>query len=146
MDIQPYTIQMFWVMPSSSWVELNWVGYGYYPNCSGRVWILSKPDPYKKKTLNLSHCYSHYLSLPLLSHHHHSFSLSSPVSSFPHRHFVALSLLTTFALLVSCFGKVLSLTYVHIYYFWHRFICALDSHSLFSANLLGLSTTLSLGK
>ena len=49
MDIQPYPIQMFWIILSSSWVELNRVGYGYYPNCSGRVWILSKPDPLKKK-------------------------------------------------------------------------------------------------
>ena len=37
MDIQPYLIQMFRVIPSSSWVELNRVGYGYYPNCSSRV-------------------------------------------------------------------------------------------------------------
>ena len=49
MDIQPYPIQMFWVIPDSSWVEINQVGYGYYPNCSDRVWILSKPDPLKKK-------------------------------------------------------------------------------------------------
>ena len=49
MDIQPYPIQMFWIILSSSWVELNRVGYGYYPNCSSRVWILSKPDPLKKK-------------------------------------------------------------------------------------------------
>ena len=46
MDILPYPIQMFWVIPGSLWVELNWVGYGYYPNSSGRVWILSIPDPY----------------------------------------------------------------------------------------------------
>ena len=49
MDIQPYSIQIFRVIPGSSWVELNQVGYGYYPNFSGRVWILSKPDPQKKK-------------------------------------------------------------------------------------------------
>ena len=49
MDIQPYPIQMFWVIPDSSWVEINQVGYRYYPNCSDRVWILSKPDPLKKK-------------------------------------------------------------------------------------------------
>ena len=49
MDIQPYPIQMFWIILSSSWVELNRVGYRYYPNCSSRVWILSKPDPLKKK-------------------------------------------------------------------------------------------------
>ena len=46
MDIQPYPIQMFRVIPSFLWVELNWVGCGYYLNCSGRVWILSKPNPY----------------------------------------------------------------------------------------------------
>ena len=49
MDIKPYLIQMFWLIPVSSWAELNWVGYGYYPNCSGRLWILSKPDLYYKK-------------------------------------------------------------------------------------------------
>ena len=32
MDIQPYLIQMFRIIPGSSWVELNQVGYGYYPN------------------------------------------------------------------------------------------------------------------
>ena len=54
MDIQPYPIQMFRVILDSSWVELNWVGYGYYPNCSGSVWILSKPGPLKRKNLSLS--------------------------------------------------------------------------------------------
>ena len=92
MDIQPYPIQMFRVIPGFLWVELNWVGYRYYLNCSGRVWILSKPDPYlkkkkkkkKKKKPNLSH----YLSLSLLklsSLHLSSASLSLSVSMSPHR-------------------------------------------------------------
>ena len=67
MDIQPYPIQMFWVIPDSSWVELNQVGYGYYPNYSGRIWILSKPDLYLKKK-NLSHCHS----LPLMRNHNNN--------------------------------------------------------------------------
>ena len=46
MDILPYPIQMYWVIPGSSWVEPKRVGYGYYSNSSGRVWILSIPDPY----------------------------------------------------------------------------------------------------
>ena len=35
--VQSYPIQMFRVIPDSSWVELNRVGYEYYPNCLGRV-------------------------------------------------------------------------------------------------------------
>ena len=45
-NIQPYLIQIFQVLHGSSWIEINRVGYGNYPNCSERVWILSKPDPY----------------------------------------------------------------------------------------------------
>ena len=37
MDIQPYPIQLFRVIPGSSWVELNRVGYGYYLNYSTRI-------------------------------------------------------------------------------------------------------------
>ena len=47
MDIQPDPIQMFRIILGSSWVELNRVGYGYYPNPT-RIF-------FKKKPLNLSH-------------------------------------------------------------------------------------------
>ena len=50
MDIQPYPIQIFQVIPSFSWVELNWVGYGYYPNCSGRYYPNPTHIKKKKKT------------------------------------------------------------------------------------------------
>ena len=40
---------MFRVIPGFLWVKFNREGYGYYPNYSGRVWILSKLDPSKKK-------------------------------------------------------------------------------------------------
>ena len=40
MDILPYSIQMFWVIPVSSWVESKRVGYGYFQSSSGRVWII----------------------------------------------------------------------------------------------------------
>ena len=65
MDIQSYPIQMFRVIPGSSWVEFNRIGYEYYLNCSCRVWILSNPTciKKKKKTLNLSHHHSHSLYL-----------------------------------------------------------------------------------
>ena len=49
MDIQPYLIQMFRIIPGSSWVELNQVGYGYYPN----------PTYKKKKKKKFSHRHSH---------------------------------------------------------------------------------------
>ena len=55
---------MFWVIPDSSWVEGNRVGFGYYPNFMGRVWILPKPDPYSK---NLNFFLSQS-SLPFLKH------------------------------------------------------------------------------
>ena len=43
---------MFRVIPGFLWVKFNREGYGYYPNYSGRVWILSKLDPSKKKKKN----------------------------------------------------------------------------------------------
>ena len=49
LDILPYPIQMFWVISGSSWVESNRIEYGYYPNSSGQVWILSTPYSKKKK-------------------------------------------------------------------------------------------------
>ena len=49
MDIQPYSIQMFRVMPGSSWVELNWVRYGYYPNCSIGYGYYPNPTCIKKE-------------------------------------------------------------------------------------------------
>ena len=66
MDIQPYPIQMFRVIPGSSRVEFNWVGYGYYPNYSGRVWILSKPDPLKKKKKKKQEEWLHIVVLVLV--------------------------------------------------------------------------------
>ena len=64
MDIQPYPIQMFWVIPGSSWVEGNQVGFGYYPNFVGRVWVLPKPDPYSKNV----NFFLSQSSMPLLKH------------------------------------------------------------------------------
>ena len=45
MDIQPYPIQMFQVILGSSWVELNRVGYGYYPNPTCIKKKKKKPKP-----------------------------------------------------------------------------------------------------
>ena len=55
---------MFRVIPGFSWVEGNRVGFGYYPNFAGRVWILPKPNPYSK---NLNFFLSQSSS-PLLKH------------------------------------------------------------------------------
>ena len=99
MDIQLYPIQMFRVIPDFSCVELNWIGYRYDPNCSGKVWILThiKKNNNKKKSqtsLTVTHeshslCFSSvltntlFLSLSKLSSLHlSSLSLSLSLSLF----------------------------------------------------------------
>ena len=53
MNIQLYPIQIFLVISSSSYVERNRIRYGYYPNCSGKVWnIHTRPILLKKKKKN----------------------------------------------------------------------------------------------
>ena len=86
------------------------VGYGYYPNPT-RI----KNKKIKNKTINLSHRHSHSLCLSSVLTDSWSLSLS-PVSANPHHHSLSLS-----PLIASCCGKVLSLTYTCIYWFWHRF-------------------------
>ena len=95
MDIQLYPIQMFRVIPDFSCVELNWIGYRYDPNCSGKVWILThiKKNNNKKKIPNLSHRHSRVtISLPLLSPHQLSLSLSLEALQSPPLLIVTLSL------------------------------------------------------
>ena len=65
MDIQHYPIQMFRVIPSYSWVKGNQVGFGYYLNFSGRIWILRKHGLYWKNLNLFLHIVTLFLSTNL---------------------------------------------------------------------------------
>ena len=108
------------------------VGYGYYPNPT-----CIKNKKIKNKTINLSHRHSHSLCLSSVLTDSWSLSLS-PVSANPHHHSLSLSLSLPSSLRVV--GRF-CLSHIHAF-IGFGIDLALDSRSSFSANQLGLSTTL----